>query len=220
MTRKQSGFTLVEIAMVLIIVGLMLGGVLKGQELVAGAKVKSLANDFRQVPLFIYGYQDKFRRLPGDDVAAAANTAAPAGHAGNGDGLIGGNWDDKGNASEAVLFWEHVRLANLASGPTDFGSTTDNTASLPTNAEGGRIGVQSRPPIAGIKGIHFVCSTGIAGKLARQLDLALDDGDATRGSMMAVRATTSTANSTAATPSPPPAEPYDEALAYTVCMSG
>lgn len=220
MPFKQSGFTLVEIAMVLIIVGLMLGGVLKGQELVAGAKVKSLANDFRQVPLFIYGYQDKFRRIPGDDVAAVANVAAPAGHIGNGDGQIGGNWNDMANASEAVLFWEHVRLANLASGPTDFASTTDNTASLPTNAEGGRVGVQSRPPIAGIKGIHFVCSTGIAGKLARQLDLALDDGDALRGSMMAVRATTSTAASTAATPIPPHAEPYEEAFAYTICMAG
>ncbi len=220
MRSTQSGFTLVEIAIVLIIIGVMLGGVLKGQELVGSAKAKSLANDFRQVPLFIYGYQDKYRRIPGDDVAAVANVSAPAGHAGNGDGIIGGNWNDKSNSSEAVLFWEHVRLANLAAGSTDFASATDNTPSLPTNAEGGRIGVQSRPPIAGMKGVHFVCSTGITGKLARQLDLSLDDGDALRGSMMAVKATTSTANSTAAMPNPPSAEPYDETLAYTVCMSG
>jgi len=219
MKSTQQGFTLVEIAIVLIIIGVMLGGVLKGQELVGSAKAKSLANDFRQVPLFIYGYQDKYRRIPGDDVSAVANVSAPAAHTGNGDGVIGGNWDDKANGSEAVLFWEHVRLANLASGSTDFTSATDNTPSLPTNTEGGRIGIQGRPPIAGMRGIHFVCSTGITGKLARLLDLSLDDGNALRGSMMAVRATTSTANSTAATPNPPPAEAYDDALAYTVCMS-
>jgi prepilin-type N-terminal cleavage/methylation domain-containing protein len=216
---RQAGFTLVEIAVVLIIIGLMLGGVLKGQELINSAKTKSLANDFRQVPLFLYGYQDKFRKIPGDDAAAVANIGAPAGHAGNGDGLLGGNWNDQGNGSEAVLFWEHVRLANLASGSTDFASATDNGASLPTNGEGGRIGVQGRPPIAGLKGMHFVCSTGIGGKLARQLDLAMDDGDAMRGAMMAVAATTSTAGSTAATPNPPVAEAYDDVRAYTVCMS-
>ena len=219
MQTRQTGFTLVEIAMVLIIVGLMLGGILKGQELINSAKARSLANDFRQLPLFIYGYQDKFKRVPGDDVNAVVNVGAPVGHAGNGDSLIGGNWDDKANASEAVLFWEHVRLANLASGSTDFSSATDNAPSLPTNSEGGRLGVQSRPPIAGMKGVHFACSTGIASKLARQLDLNLDDGDAGRGTMMAVRTTTSTANSTAATPHPPSAEAYDDALAYTVCMA-
>ena len=65
MPRHPRGFSLVEIAVVLIIIGLMLGGVMKGQELVHSAKVKNLAQDFRQVPLFIYGFQDKFRALPG-----------------------------------------------------------------------------------------------------------------------------------------------------------
>ena len=57
--RKQSGFTLIEIAIVLVIIGLLLGGVLKGQELINSAKVKNLAGDFKNIPVFIYGYQDK-----------------------------------------------------------------------------------------------------------------------------------------------------------------
>ena len=65
--RKQAGFTLVEIAIVLVIIGLLLGGVLKGQELINSAKVKNFATDFRNIPLFIYGYQDKYKSLPGDD---------------------------------------------------------------------------------------------------------------------------------------------------------
>ena len=67
MKNNQSGFTLVEIAIVLVIIGLLLGGVLKGQELINSAKVKNFATDFRNIPLVIYGYQDKFKALPGDD---------------------------------------------------------------------------------------------------------------------------------------------------------
>ena len=70
MGRQQSGFTLVEMAVVLVIIGLLLGGVLKGQELINSAKAKSLVNDFRATATFVYGYQDRFRALPGDDAAA------------------------------------------------------------------------------------------------------------------------------------------------------
>ena len=67
MKSQQSGFTLVEIAIVLVIIGLLLGGILKGQELINSAKVKNLANDFRVIPTYIYAYQDKYKSLPGDD---------------------------------------------------------------------------------------------------------------------------------------------------------
>ena len=67
MKRQQSGFTLVEIAIVLVIIGLLLGGILKGQELINSAKVKNLANDFRVIPTYIYAFQDKYRSIPGDD---------------------------------------------------------------------------------------------------------------------------------------------------------
>ena len=75
MKNNQSGFTLVEIAIVLVIIGLLLGGVLKGQELINSAKVKNFATDFRNIPLFIYGYQDKFKAIPGDDRAASTHVA-------------------------------------------------------------------------------------------------------------------------------------------------
>src|SRR5712664_3241992 len=88
MKSQQSGFTLVEIAIVLVIIGLLLGGILKGQELINSAKAKSLANDFRAIPVYIYGYQDKFRALPGDDTQVVAHVAGtlattPAGTQGN-----------------------------------------------------------------------------------------------------------------------------------------
>ena len=67
-TKKMTqGFTLIEIAIVLVIIGLLLGGVLKGQELINNARVKSFANDFRNIPVAIYAYQDRFHAIPGDD---------------------------------------------------------------------------------------------------------------------------------------------------------
>ena len=209
MRRHQSGFTLIEIAIVLVIIGLLLGGILKGQELINSARVKNLAADFRNIPIFIYGYQDKFRSLPGDDSAVAAHlgtsatAATPALTLGN--GVIDGAWDQAGpSTAESFLFWQHVRLAGLAAGAT----VTTAGDYAPTNSVGSRIGVQSAAPITGIKGTYFICSAGIQGKFVKQLDTQLDDGNTATGSMMAgdtLPAATGTASIVDATP-------------YTVCL--
>jgi len=187
MKRRQSGFTLIEIAIVLVIIGLLLGGVLKGQELINSAKVKNLANDFRNVPVYIYGYQDKFKALPGDDAAAVTHTvtgnmASTNGTVGN--GLIEGMWNSTTPTDESYLFWQHVRLAGFAAGSTVAGAADY----IPKNAVGGSIGVTNslaaNTPIAGIKGTYIVCSDNIPGRFAKQLDATLDDGNTATGSMM------------------------------------
>ena len=190
-SSKQSGFTLIEIAIVLVIIGLLLGGVLKGQELINSAKVKNFATDFKSVPLFIYGYQDKFKALPGDDAnysthiggaaTAAGVTALVVTGAGTtlGNGRLEGSYNSTTLTDETIAFWQHVRLANLAAGPTAFATIAD----APTNADGGRIGVQSTAPITGMTGSYFVCSEGIQGKFAKQLDTTMDDGNTAAGSM-------------------------------------
>src|SRR5450830_105374 len=100
--KKQSGFTLIELAIVLVIIGLLLGGVLKGQELINSAKVKNMASDFKNVQVYIYGYQDKYKALPGDDSKADAHlggacttTTCIAANGTHGNGVIEGNWSDK-----------------------------------------------------------------------------------------------------------------------------
>lgn len=180
MKRTQSGFTLIEIAIVLVIIGLLLAGVMKGQELINSAKVKNLAADFKNVPLFIYGYQDKYKALPGDDSAAVAHVNASTN--GNGDGLIGGGWPATAAAQESFNFWQHVRLAGLAAGPTD----TAAADYIPKNAVGGDLGITSAAdsPINNLRGTYIVCSKSIAGKFAKQLDVTLDDSNAATGSLM------------------------------------
>jgi prepilin-type N-terminal cleavage/methylation domain-containing protein len=217
MRRQQSGFTLVEIAIVLVIIGLLLGGILKGQELINSAKVKNLANDFRVIPTYIYAYQDKFKALPGDDPQAATHitgatvATTPAGKQGN--GVIDGTWNSTNAGDESALFWQHVRLANLAAGPTVLGDLSDADPYVPKNAVNGRLGVSSvsTPFITGMTGTYQVCSAGVLGKFAKQLDIQMDDGETSTGSMRAVLGTASGAGVTSAT--------INDADSYTVCMT-
>ena len=186
--NKQTGFTLIELAIVLVIIGLLLGGVLRGQELINSARVKSLTREFQNIQVYIYGYQDRFRALPGDDPAAVTHLAAatqgaipPAGN-----GLINGVWNSANVAEESYLFWQHVRLAGLAPG-----STTLNVPEFePRNSNGGRIGVQSIAAgfatITGMTGAYAVCSDLILGRDATQLDTTLDDGNTATGNLRVV----------------------------------
>ena len=197
MNNQQSGFTLIEIAIVLVIIGLLLGGVLKGQELINSARVKNLATDFKNIPVYIYGYQDKFKALPGDDANVAmhitggiACTNAPAiatGQCNVGNGIIDGNWQDSTASSETYMFWQHVRMAGFAAGSTD---PTVPATFRPTNSVGGFIGItnNAQSPIATLKGAYIVCSDAIAGKFAKQLDITLDDGNTATGTVQIITA--------------------------------
>ncbi len=214
MKHKQTGFTLIEIAIVLVIIGLLLGGILKGQELINSAKVKNLATDFKNIPVFIYGYQDKFKALPGDDAAAVAHVGAPTGSVGNGNGIIEGLWKPAIAADESAIFWQHVRLANLAPGSTTVDITAGNTY-IPKNAVGGAIGITSASsnPILSLKGSYIVCSDAIAGKFAKQLDTTLDDGVVNTGSLQIIAAGATAVGGTATLP----AAVVDDTT-YLVCM--
>lgn len=216
--KKQVGFTLIELAIVLVIIGLLLGGVLKGQELINSAKVKNMATDFKNIQVYIYGYQDKFKALPGDDAAAVAHVngtlATTPGTVGN--AIIEGAWNSETTTDESYLFWQHVRLAGLATGSTV--ATTPATY-VPRNADSGRIGVQSvsgftavnvSPAVAGgITGAYVICSDAILGKFAKQLDTTLDDGVGDTGSMRVV---------VNGTPSNGVAAPVDS-TPYLVCLA-
>lgn len=93
--EQQKGFTLVEIAIVLVIIGLLLGGVLKGQELITNSKIKSVTQDFDGIQAAYYAYQDRLGSVPGD---------------GDGDGKI-----DSGATGEQ-LFWDQLRTQGFVKG--------------------------------------------------------------------------------------------------------
>lgn len=236
MKANQQGFTLVEIAIVLVIIGLLLGGVLKGQELINSAKAKSLVNDFRTISTAIYAYQDRFRFMPGDDPAAAQHVAGELASTPSteprGNGRIGGAWNSSTSTDESFLVWQHLRLANLLTGTT---TTSDTANYFPRNADNGRIGITGSAPITPastssgsgssgsaslqMTGAFFVCSDGISARLARQVDSTMDDGNTQTGNARAMPQTDGAgAASGTATDITAQVEKESSTL-YTVCVA-
>jgi prepilin-type N-terminal cleavage/methylation domain-containing protein len=185
--RKQSGFTLVEIAIVLVIIGLLLGGILKGQEMITQAKIKNVISDFSGVSAAYHGYQDRYRAIPGDDPNAATRWAvAPAATAGNGNGVLAGAYNSATATDESRLWWDHLRRAGFISGT----GTTQ-----PFNAVSGQIGVQTGDAAASTGptmlnaagGTGFVglilCSANLPDKIAIAVDTQMDDGTSNLGTV-------------------------------------
>ncbi len=171
---RQTGFTLVEIAIVLAVVGLLIGGVLKSQEMIANAKLKRIESDNAGVMASVFTYQDRYLQMPGDDDRASfrfsmysdgVNDPLPADIDGDGDGAINGDWVAAAN-TETANVWKHLRAAGIIPGGGD-----DDTQ--PTNAYGGNIGLRDGSLL--LSG-HVVVFGSIEGPIASILESRLDDG--------------------------------------------
>src|SRR4051812_47388429 len=176
MKQDQRGFTLVEIAIVLVIIGLLLGGILKGQEMITQAKIKNVIADMTGISAAMYGYQDRYRSIPGDDKNAggAAGRWGVATASGNGDGIVNHLYLSTTAGDESALFWDHLRRAGFVSG---------SGADQPFNAASGKMGVQTgngpnpgtapagvlgtpgTPPTVPISSL-MLCSTNLPDKIA------------------------------------------------------
>jgi prepilin-type N-terminal cleavage/methylation domain-containing protein len=207
MKSQQKGFTLVEIAIVLVIIGLLLGGILKGQEMITQAKIKNVIADFSGISAAYHGYQDRYRALPGDDPNAATRWTTPtAATAGNGNGQIAGTYNN-GNAAcvvtvESCSWWDHLRRAGFVAG---------SGVTQPFNAVTGLIGVQTGdgasptigPALGGTAGVGgfaalIICSANLPDKIAIATDTQMDDGQRLSGTVRGILQT-----------SPNPAIPAD-----------
>lgn len=116
MKRPQQGFTLIEIAIVLVIIGLLLGGLLKGQELITGARVRNLISQQDGIKTAFFGFQDRFRALPGDYAAADSNINCGAVPCPDGDGNGRIEAPNAAGTQEGVLVWTHLAAAGFLNG--------------------------------------------------------------------------------------------------------
>ena len=115
MQQKQSGFTLIEISIVLVIIGLILGGALKGQELIQSAKVRSSINQIDGVKAAYYAFQDRYRALPGDYIKASVNLPNPPGSI----AIVNGDSDGIIDTAERTQVWAQLGIAGFLSGEFD-----------------------------------------------------------------------------------------------------
>ena len=177
--RKQSGFTLVEIAIVLVIIGLLVGGVLKGREMITNAKIKRIENDFSGVSAAIFAYQDRYGVLPGDDPSASTRFSGiwRGADNGNGNGNISGGWNSTNNGNESRKIWKHLRGSGLIAGPVD---NTTASYQQPSNSFGGLVGVDLN--IYNLSG-HNIVFGEIPGDIAQILEARGDDSVPSSGSI-------------------------------------
>jgi prepilin-type N-terminal cleavage/methylation domain-containing protein len=141
----EGGFTLIEIAIVVVIIGLLLGGVLKGQEMIRSARSHNVITQSNGLKAAMLGFSDRYRALPGDYSRASVNipditptsfdtdgiTITTAGQEGNGDSYIGGSvpptvtitagvpgWTKRSgnNNTELALVWLHLGNSGYISG--------------------------------------------------------------------------------------------------------
>ena len=217
--HRQQGFTLVEIGIVLLIIGLLLGAVLKGQELVENARVKNASSMFNSISAAVNAYRDRYRNLPGDDCCVATKTARSATWATAMNGT-GQNAAPNGLVDDATIAtwgawngWQHVTfwLDLYASGFITGDATRRDVNVIPKNPWGGAADIVHAGSTYGFTADSLVlCMNSVPGKGATQLDTSMDDGNPATGS---VRATAAAGPSAAL----PGITTYSEDSAYTVC---
>lgn len=186
--RNAKGFTLVELAIVLVIIGIILGSVLKGQELINNAKIKRLYNQQREIMAAIYTYYDRYGVYPGDDPQADTRFTNPAVTNGNGNGLIAAaaastaaNFLCAATGTEQCDMWSELRQSGILSG----GGFTN-----PRHALGGSVAVSffTMPVVTGATGsvattAHWIQFQNVPYDVAQSLDQQFDDGNAGTGSI-------------------------------------
>ncbi|MBU1569311.1 MAG: prepilin-type N-terminal cleavage/methylation domain-containing protein [Proteobacteria bacterium] len=165
--NNQKGFTLVEIAIVMVIIGLLIGGILKGQEMINNAKVKRVVKQADEMRAAVMTFYDKYGQYPGDE----NSTLFPP-------GVDTAPGDNNGQiyAAEAPGVFTDLVLANLVSG------AYTAAAPYPSNAFGGTTRVQWVDPGPGTAR-HYIWYTNLPAEACLEIDVKYDDGVVNTGSI-------------------------------------
>lgn len=127
MKKNQHGFSLVELAIALTVIGLLLAGVVKGRELMQNARTSRVVADMKYYESATRAFRDMYNELPGDMLdprQRLPNFNLTGAAVGNGDGIVGpayaasGAWDvanmtGTNMRNENRMFWLHLAKARM-----------------------------------------------------------------------------------------------------------
>lgn len=174
--RNRKGFTLVELSIVLVIIGIIMGAVLKGQDLIASSKAKRIQKDLQGFEAMIWTYVDRVGRFPGDCnsngvinynpplLATGIGTATPPSN--NADPLVdycAAATTGEGNINRV---FSDLRAANIASA----GTPNINLAKHQMN-DFFKVGATTA--IGGIQ-YNMIVAYGIPAWMAKMIDVSID----------------------------------------------
>ncbi|HET6756837.1 MAG TPA: prepilin-type N-terminal cleavage/methylation domain-containing protein [Burkholderiales bacterium] len=185
MKQKQYGFTLIEIAIVLVIIGLLLGGILKGQELITSARVRNMISQQDGVKAAYFGFQDRYRSLPGDYPTLLASQNIPNETVGcAGANCQDGRINDGGGSTESIIAWSHLSKAGFINGNYNGAGATPAATNSPTNPYGSFVQLifdATYDPAASPAAVNFKTGTGVPASILAEIDRKIDDGAPTTG---------------------------------------
>jgi len=183
--KKEHGFTLIEIAIVLVIIGLLLGGVLKGQELITSARVRNIISQQDGVKAAFFGFLDRYRAYPGDYGQAIANIPGCAGcQNGNNNGQITALGVAGATVHEHISAWAHLSRAGFINGSYTYALPPETTASAPTNPYARFLQIiydNAYDPAASAVRHNLKTGNQIPSDILAEIDRKIDDGSATGG---------------------------------------
>ena len=156
----RQGFTLLELSIVLVIIGLLIGGIFVGQSLIHTAQLNAVVSEFNRYQTAVQNFKQQYQALPGDMNNATSfwgiaggstgndttcmwtTSTTPATCNGNNDGVIdtaisGDNYD------ESLRFWQHLANAKMIEGFTSYSGPTANAVigtNLPASKYGNSVG--------------------------------------------------------------------------------
>ena len=211
-TKSIKGFTLVELSIVLVIIGLIIGSVLVGQDLITAAQTRSQLRQFDEINTALNTFRLKYNALPGDYGQAVANigVAADAGAActvctGNGnsnsllddsDGATGG-YGDLGD-NEMLRFWHHLGVAGMLAGGASGDGTAATVGTTWPKSKIGNLGIVAffstiSVPGGGQMNFYMGKTSGdltnygtfLSPQQAQEIDQKIDNGMANSGSLRA-----------------------------------
>ncbi len=210
MTKKytrRSGFTLVELSIVLVIIGLIIGGVLTGRQIMQNAEVTNAINAIQAYEAQFQTYTQNYGAIPGNDATAQARfptAGIPAD--GSGSGTLTGTFDSVTANAETLLLWADLRAAGLVKG------AGSNTAQ-PVNPFGGIYGFQ-HGAFNGVFTGNVLCLNGVPGDAAMAIDSRLDDGVSNTGAIQAMVSTGTVGEATSGAVT----ATYVSGNTYTMCV--